>query len=458
MMGTRLGASAALLAALGLGGCVDSGTAPPGDVLNFPMDIALHDADVDGTPDSLLVVNSNFNLRFNRGTLMAFDLAVVDEFLAACAADEQVTDDECIWEPGGAGSQFDLLSSEVQIGTHTDGIALNPAGDRVYLPVGGGNEVSRQDVTFVDFADGRFSCDEDQAQGVPQCGASFQRTDTVLEDALRDLTQNPIDVVAGPLSEFGGDPDVTYIIVLLQTLDEETGNAVGGAALLVDDADPATAPVLVHVLDGLPSNPVTLTRQPGTGYLWGASSDSSRLFRLNVVAAGQGGLESFLVLEATLDQFGVDDANDSRQVLFHPDPSIERLFVLNRRPDSVIGLDLRFDASEAGETAVWRIFDVPDGPSRMTTGRVAGTNYIFVTTFNAQRIAVIDIDVGEVVATLGGLSGPFGVVVDEPRQRLYVSDFATSVLRVVDIAPLADGAAPVSVARIGAIQRPNSLD
>ncbi len=37
---------------------------------------------------------------------------------------------------------------------------------------------------------------------------------------------------------------------------------------------------------------------------------------------------------------------------------------------------------------------------------------------------------------IGGFSGPFEMAYDAARERLYVTDFTTSQLRVVDMAPL----------------------
>ena len=56
---------------------------------------------------------------------------------------------------------------------------------------------------------------------------------------------------------------------------------------------------------------------------------------------------------------------------------------------------------------------------------------------------------GLLVSTLGGFSGPFEIVVDPVRELLFAADFSTSVVRVVDLSPLADNESPYVIATLG---------
>src|SRR5690349_4448732 len=66
----------AVAGALALAGCnlSQQGIDPTPGTLNFPIAVQLSPAEGGAPPSHVFVINSNFDLRFNQGTLMAFNL------------------------------------------------------------------------------------------------------------------------------------------------------------------------------------------------------------------------------------------------------------------------------------------------------------------------------------------------------------------------------------------------
>jgi sugar lactone lactonase YvrE len=70
-----------------------------------------------------------------------------------------------------------------------------------------------------------------------------------------------------------------------------------------------------------------------------------------------------------------------------------------------------------------------------------------VACFDARELFVIDLITMLPRSVVPNLSGPYEIALDEQRQLLYVADFRSSVIRIVDLSPIAagDGEAPVQV-------------
>lgn len=431
-----------------LGGCVNPGAAPPDGELNFPLDLTLGPRDLEGSADTLFVVNSNFNLRYNTATLLALDLDEIHREIDDCEAEGLLDDNTCVLAPlPGDLAESPALLDEVGISTLTDGLALGspaangaPSATRIYLAAR-----ADQNLNFVDFTGQAFSCDQElptqSSAVIPICGERFRTTDVSPRDT--ELMGDPVDVLTAPLRSLGVDREGDAIVLTLRE---------GSLALFVDDGGPEDRPRLLSTVDVGVDDLVTSTLEPDTGLVWVASADSSALIQVGVFLDPLDLDLSFLSLEGTVDlrDAGADDGDDTRQILFEPDST--RLWALNRRPEAVFGLDQGVPPPQFGGVTLYKVFEVALGPSRMAIGTLGGRDYLFVTSFQAQRLFVIDLDLGDLVAVVGGLSGPFGVLVDEARQYVYLTDFASSVIRFIDVAPLTETRTPVRRARLGPIQ------
>jgi DNA-binding beta-propeller fold protein YncE len=88
------------------------------------------------------------------------------------------------------------------------------------------------------------------------------------------------------------------------------------------------------------------------------------------------------------------------------------------------------------EAQVHRATEVGAGSTHVITGTVGGRRLAFVSCFDSREVYVLDVESSLPRSVVRNLSGPFDLVLDEARERLYVADFRTSVVRVIDVSPV----------------------
>jgi len=458
-MRARLTLAALALFAASACNFTQAGIDPDPGVMNFPIAVELVQPDPAAEASHLLVANSNFDVRFNTGSLQAYDLDALEAAIASeCGGggeDCELTDVRFIGDPMPGGQP--LLSDEVGIGSHADGIALRP-GDhgRLYVPVRSG----RGGLTTIELDDGAgaFDCGQDFRADLPQgtppweaddirrCGDEYRvsRTDDIASERRLELPPDPVAVATISSTEVAAEDVGDFVLLAMRS---------GRVALFLDDGSAAT-PELIYVIDGFPENLVTLTMDPSTGIGWMTAVGTDELARVGIVVDPGAPTRSFLYDAGSLRLGGVDDGEDTREIVFHPDePNIA--YLLSRRPDSVIEVDVNRRGLTAGDIGLNDVFEVGAGPSRLTLyqapdASTGGTRtYILTSCFDAQRLFVIDADHGALTNVVGGFSGPFEIAVDPIRKRLYLVDFSISVIRVLDLTPLETGETPALIATIG---------
>ena len=97
------------------------------------------------------------------------------------------------------------------------------------------------------------------------------------------------------------------------------------------------------------------------------------------------------------------------------------------------------------------------GASRVTTGVLGGRPTAVVACFDARALFVIDLQTMLTRSVVPNLSGPFDLELDEERARVYVSDFRSSVIRVIDLGALTDSQGEASAAVIATLGTPRVL-
>ncbi len=450
-----------LLVAALLGGCTNEGEPPPVGRLVFPIALGLSPSG-----EHLFVANSNFDLRYNAGSLQSYDVDVLNQELDRACRDvppserdacgiipeEDVRDDltEAIRPVQG------LLVDQVRIGSFADGMAVAPYGDaaRVYLPVR-----SDANLTYVDVVGGQFDC----GPGAPdelgrRCDDAHRRGEDEAA-TLRgiELPADPVGVAVGPLADVVSPdrtaPEGNYVLF---------AHRDGRASLFFDEPEgDSTAPVLVHTLSGLPSELVDITVDPRTRVAWAPSAREPVLARVGIAFDGatREPDRSFLFDAGGAYLSGIDTGSasrgDTRLLRFDPRPEVERAYILARRPRALLIADTS-DASAA--VPVLDVVPVGFGPSRLEIATIDVSDpeddasppmlrtLAFVSCFDTRDLYVIDVDLGELVGIVRSLGGPFELVVDPGRgkpseggygPRVYVADFRTSVVRVVDLGPMA---------------------
>lgn len=440
--------------------CDNTGEPPPVGRLVFPIALGI-------SPDNqfLFVANSNFDLRFNAGSLHSYDLDVLASSLetAAASCSDPMDTDSCGIIPieDERDDLLDdivpvdgLLVDQVRIGSYADGMAvssLDGVTSRLYMPVR-----SDANLTFLDVdANGCFQCtaesvecatNRDASLGRP-CDDAFRRGDDEAA-TLRDiqLPADPVAVTVGPLSDVvrgdaidPADVNGNYIIF---------AHRDGRASLFFDQIEGGgMAPTLVHTLAGLPTELVDITIEPSTQLAWLPSAINPVMGRVGIAFDGMTSEpeRSYLFNAGDMTLTGVDTGTvtrgDTRVVRFDPRPDVERAYVLSRRPRALLVVDT---ADSVSSVNVIDAIEVGFGPSRLDIVHFnEGDDAIdrtlaFISCYDSRDVYVVDVDLGRLVGVVRGLGGPFELAVDTTRRRLYVLDFRSSVIRVIDLAPMFD--------------------
>jgi DNA-binding beta-propeller fold protein YncE len=126
-----------------------------------------------------------------------------------------------------------------------------------------------------------------------------------------------------------------------------------------------------------------------------------------------------------------NDGIDARGVAFD---SAGNALVLTRVPGTLMVANGGLQSD--GTLPVVDSIEVGVGPSRLRVATLQGHEFAFVSCFDSRDVYVVDLVAREVATVVRGMSGPFEFEVDVVRERLYVADFRTSVIRVVDLAPM----------------------
>ncbi len=427
-------------------GCVrDEGVNPPVGVMHFPI-AALGYPAVD--PEILYVASSNFDLLYNSGTVQSFDLDVLNAALEGVCGDI-LQRTQCSVVPAQvllnrlkpSEAQIvepipGLMLSEVRIGSFSDGMAITTDGSRLYLPVR-----SDADLTYIDVepATGLMKCSEREFGELQRCTARY-RTGPVTP--VRDITlpTDPVAVYTGSLvSDFGltaGD------YVLMAHRDRNF-------SLFVDRISAnEQAPILVDTIDGLALELVTVTFDPLTQTAWIPSAQSDQLSRVQVsISPSENAAQTVTnALTGTLYDVGplltdgIDLGLDSREVKFDPRNN-GKIYLASRSPRALV---IAEQFSSDGDLAINEVIPVGQGPSRLqlaeleTDGSSGPRLFAFVSCFDSREVHIVDVDLGQSTTMSTGDSGAFELVVDTSRNRVYIVDFRTSVVRTHDLEPLLD--------------------
>jgi len=423
----------ALLSTCAACGLDNAGQPPTAETLNFPVSVAV--SPESGGRQFLIVASSNFDLRFNAGAVHSLDLATMRSAIDGC------TDVPCSFADLG-----DFVVSEVLIGSYTTDLALSPRGNRVYLAVR-----SEVDLTWLDLdpATGELSC---QGEGQPETCSARRRTTEISSACGRTpvLAGDPVGLAVGRVEDLSGESsDLDYVVMVHRN---------GRASLFLDrSVGGMPEPVLVHTTDGLPLDIANVSLEPGSQLVWTHSASvinvrSTRDIGFAGVAYDAADPECSAVFSAgRLPLRGVDDALDTRDSVFSADGS--RAYVLARRPEAILTIDLDDAPLFPGEAAIDRVSHVGYAPSRLTRVDVDPDHAVIAAScFDDRKVWFVDGETGATAGAVPGFAGPYDLAYDAVGQLVWVVDFRDSVIRAIDTTPLARGEEPRLVATFGSVR------
>jgi hypothetical protein len=240
---------------------------------------------------------------------------------------------------------------------------------------------------------------------------------------------------APPPEMFGG----TFVLMAHRT---------GQVSLFYDKGD--AAPVLLDVFNyqfAPPQEPTSIAFDESTHlayvtlYNRTIPNDKRLLSRIGIGVQGSGSpAASFLFDSGPLEMDGVAAQADTRGIGVLSDASAPgRLAVLGREPASLLFVDVGPNSTgslPATHVPVEQIVNIAAGPTRLAVGEIEGRRIVAVSCFDGRALYIIDVESSKVLANVHNLDGPFELAIDSVRKRLYLADFRTSTVRVIDLSPL----------------------
>ena len=377
-------------------GCFESkGIDPPHDRFIYPVATA-----VTNNGDYLMVVNSNFDLRYNAGTILMVDL-------------QKVADTD-----GNINNEADVILKDrvLELGAYASDLKLTPDGSRALIPVRGESAVLVIDISN----SGEIHCGEEDDL---RCDDDHRIKST--EDF--DLPIEPYMVTSADFTYLPNNNNQTVTMGFITHL---AGGEVSLACL-----DKRTPPALIDVLDELPEAVSGIAVQPGTNILFVTSRREAKISRLRLV---YGDAEfpcnrPYFYKLGTITVSGLSSGIDSRDVAFSPDGKYA--FAANRSPDSLVIINT---SEEDPSNKVVSIVEVGAEPSLVVPHMETDDDgneklYVYVVCYEANRIYVIDPERREKESIIITREGPHSLVFDPRRPKAYITHFVENTIGVIDL-------------------------
>ncbi|MBN1652645.1 MAG: hypothetical protein JXA30_02595 [Deltaproteobacteria bacterium] len=439
--------------------------------LYYPISVTLAPSQDDENeasdfPKYLFVVNSNFDLRYNAGSVQAFDLDSIfkktskcekvidkcredvdecerefDACLNSCGKEDEKCLEECerddpcsdLCDPYALChiDPAEVLADEVLIGSFAATATFSPGGKRLYVPTRSNTSLSYIDVDAEADGDRVLSCGEGSSR---RCGDDYVRGDEALASVRRiELSGESVGAVVQRLKLVNENAreDLDYVLVAQRN---------GSVSFFV--SPDKNGPELVYMIDKFQTEVTNIGLDPITGYAYLTSRETittgnrKSLQRVGIFY-DLDELTSFIYDAGLVFLRGVSAERDTRDIAFSPFAP-DRAFVVSRTPNALLVVD--FSSARTGnlEAIVNRTVKVGSGASRVVVGRIGNDPrlFAFVSCFGSRELFVIDVDLGEPVAVIQGFSGPFELALDRWRKKIYVADFRSSIVRIVDLEPI----------------------
>ena len=407
------------------------GDPPPAADIYLPTGVLLSQQSETSAPRFLYLINSNFDLRYNRGSVQAFDLDRLAAAVDSCATP-------------GVDCQLDpvpILTDEVLVPSLATSFAISPDRRRLYVAtrtdpsmmfIDLDEQADGEDVLKCDEVDRR--CSDDRQRGASAAGSP---RGFVFPPEPVGMVTLPVGVASGAPPSSSSTPADNFVMVAHRS----------GQVSLFYDNGTGDGPTLLHVLAGLPLEPTDLAFDPGSGlaYLsvYARTSTVSGLARILLRVgltqpAGQEIDASFLYDAGAVVIDGVAAQRDTRAVALNPwQPG--QLLVAARDPASILYVDVGSTRAQTPPTSVptRHIAPVAAGPDRIASGQVGDLQIVAVSCFDGHAVYLLDASDSNLLGIIHYLNGPFELAIDSVRQRLYLADFRASSVQVIDLSHLA---------------------
>ncbi len=426
-----------LVSALGcaLAACTlsNEGIHPPAGEFHYPVAAVI-------SPDAnwLYVVNSDFDLKYNGGRVNVLDLARVRACISnpLCRTGSTGQDESAFLVQGSASSiQINPFATGAVMRAAPSGTSILP---RLYITVRGDGTL-----TWIDVDGPNLVCGQAR-EGDPLCDVDHRVGHT--PSAARQLVMPPLPVTLnvgtnGPNGTMGTNDG--YILVVHQ----ESPRA--RASLFWENpASPTRAPELVHWLGDLSPNLDAIVRVPLeasglTPHYYVFSRLEPTVNQLRIQTDGQrsflyrarGDVPQDLAVDVGVRAAIIDPCNPHHvYATSRPQPPDSQTPV--RSPEQLID----FDITDPELITVAHTLVLPTGPSNLVAvppvgGCGTGPVLVYTVSYDARKMFVIDVDQWREFDQIRTERGPHVPVLDPINHHIYLIDFASMVIQVIDVDP-----------------------
>lgn len=393
------------------------GIDPPAAQIRFPIGLRVIPRSDDRY---LLVVNSNFDLRYNGATLV-----VVDTFTGDIDGRHTV-------RMNSFAAQLEIRSDGRRAFVASRNPVAPPLERPEFTPVPPGPHLNVIDVDVS--APRMLKCTDDPVvEGViPRCSGKWVTPIDVNPFGLLLREPGTVRVGCGSATV---RRDESLLVTHINT--SSLGVAQNGIVSLIA---PGTAP------DGLPYRVLTrLNISPGANGI--AEHPVSRTVYVTTRGVGTAPQTPIQLLRASgtrlepIDSIIVRNARggmDSRGIAF--DPTGRRVYIAHRSTPSVLVYDVSCGSEGRETNRLIQMIDVGLDPAAVAyLPRSDGDDRVYVTCFGAQQVYVIDPLLGRVETIIEVGDGPYDIAFSEGArtgqglQRAYVADFREDAVSVIEL-------------------------
>lgn len=464
------------------------GISPFPNQFYFPTGLA-----IDPVRPVLYVGNTNADLRFNGGTIMALDISALPTDLSKIGEEVKASRLNCEagrLEPGRwecEEAQFVISDATIRTGDFPGELRISSKGDRLYVPVRGENHLLWMDIVQTSQTTGKVDlrCNADVFLG---CGAVPNDTNCTAWDCG---SENQISYSSRAQKRLALDPfgiELNELVAVHVDAEGQRHTCRDGGAAVPCDCGAAAAcpepdsalPTANCCIDPPAGDHIYLAHLSGGEISFAYADESGVELRdvsgnvFNTSSAVKGGfsvepslpgdarspiyagsrtssqLASFVIWDDTRvvsgSQTSVSLVSPATGQYFDVRgvaraPGGKQLFVVSRSPPTMIAVDVSLDQNgDAKREPMWAVELCAD-PSLLRTianpqhADDPGALLALVVCFGEEQIYVIDTKLAEVVGRIFTGRGPHVLEVDAPNQRAFVANFLDNTVGVIDLNP-----------------------
>ena len=414
----------ALFVPLLLAGCPADGSdvRPPRNSFYFPSALQV-------TPDeqSVIVANSNFDLRYDSATLQLLDVQQIVAIASDWKSGTNAEPDGCEVATDINGvlqcDESSVLSSSIaRIGNFASGIAIQSlsSGDyRLYIAVRGDPSI-----TWVDYltSEKTITCSSGSST-FPLCDRDHQMLFFRGQSNIGSLFPEPFQMHIDSTNGFGV---ITHL----------SSDAISVFDAPTDGNSPQLADAVTGIFGiGAAGGSVGIAGRPSStdpAPIYVTSQSDSQVQTL-VVTRDLSSNPTAIVGEPFFLGAGTGESDDARAIRFRADG--ERAYILNRSPNLLHILDTSLDETLTPKNELIGAIEICPNATGIASADFTGIERIFVTCFAAGEVWILDPLSQQFVAAVPVGRGPSSLSLATNAGLLFVSNAQENTVAVVDVDP-----------------------